>query len=326
MKQTTFQGFQRLFKKNPWQTKHWAEFQKQIGNTVFFLGDGESSALVIKKQLFKNWTYLEVPYGPLGKPDDFFWKELKLLAKKENAVFSYISPQEKIQNFPSLSVKSALSHFPKFTRILNLSNDEEEILKQMKSKGRYNIRVAQRHKVYVEESRDINAFCQLLEETTSRDGFSQNYKKHYEALLHSDVEKVKMFFALWKDESQTVHLLSAGIFILDQESCLYYYGASSNQHRDKMAPYLLQWHVIDQAKKQGCEEYDFFGIANPLNEKNDPLSGPSRFKKQFGGEVIEYSQAYDIINKPLVYFTYRCIRSARSLYKNLIYTFTNIYK
>ena len=40
----------------------------------------------------------------------------------------------------------------------------------------------------------------------------------------------------------------------------YFYGASSSEQREKMAPYLLQWGAMRWARSRGCTAYDMWGV------------------------------------------------------------------
>ena len=78
-------------------------------------------------------------------------------------------------------------------------------------------------------------------------------------------------------------MIAAGIFVFHGDTAIYYYGASSSdrEFRKHMAPYLLQWFAIGEAKKRGCTTYDFLGIASP-GSVDDRLAGVSAFKEKFG--------------------------------------------
>lgn len=58
-------------------------------------------------------------------------------------------------------------------------------------------------------------------------------------------------------------------------------GASSEEGRKKGLPLLLQWYVIRWFKEQGYQMYYMGGY----DDKN-PHSGPSLFKKGFGGQLV----------------------------------------
>ena len=96
-------------------------------------------------------------------------------------------------------------------------------------------------------------------------------------------------------------------------TAVYYYGASSDEYRNVMAPYLVQWTAIQEAKKRGCETYDFLGVAPPFDGAQDlrddvvdhPWAGVTSFKKKFGGEGVEFSEPFDLVLRPLVYSAYK---------------------
>ena len=69
-----------------------------------------------------------------------------------------------------------------------------------------------------------------------------------------------------------------------------------------MAPHLLQWEQIKEAKKRGCIEYDFWGI----DDKKWP--GVTRFKRGFGGREINYPNAHDLVFQPIWYLIYKIAR------------------
>jgi len=61
------------------------------------------------------------------------------------------------------------------------------------------------------------------------------------------------------------------------DTCVYVLGASNEEGLRSKASYVLQWHVIQEARKQGCRWYDLCGI--------NPQTNPSgyHFKKGLGG-------------------------------------------
>jgi len=91
-------------------------------------------------------------------------------------------------------------------------------------------------------------------------------------------------------------VLAAGIFIYQDEVMYYYYGASSSHKRNLMAPYLLQWKAIENAKNLGCTLYDFLGIAGP-DETNSSLAGVTDFKLKLTPDIRGVSQSYIYIHK-----------------------------
>ncbi|TSC74000.1 MAG: methicillin resistance protein, partial [Parcubacteria group bacterium Gr01-1014_33] len=87
-----------------------------------------------------------------------------------------------------------------------------------------------------------------------------------------------------------------------ESAATYLHGASSHEHREMMAPHLLHWRIIQEAKKRGCGTYDFWGI----DEKKWP--GVTRFKIGFGGDILEYPESVDVVYKRGLYRLYRFFR------------------
>ena len=95
-------------------------------------------------------------------------------------------------------------------------------------------------------------------------------------------------------------VLSAVVIVYFGNRATYFYGASSNEMREYMAPNMLHWHVIKDAKKQGYKEYDFWGIARDEKDENHEWHGLTQFKKKFGGQQLNLIGAYDyVIQKDL---------------------------
>ncbi|HPO05528.1 MAG TPA: peptidoglycan bridge formation glycyltransferase FemA/FemB family protein [Candidatus Gracilibacteria bacterium] len=306
-----FQILSKKFSPSLWQTWEWSEFQRQLGHEVVFLGHAQCLSLGIIKPLNRFFKYLELPRGPLGHPDAEFWQEVKKIAKTYHCIMVSFSPSHPLESKPKRVFPSVFQHFPCESLFLDLSQNEEELLKQMKPKGRYNIRIAQRHQIKIQESKDVNLFYPILAETTKRDHFKGHNPIYYQKMLNTFGDNAKMYLAYYFDEiSQKSEIIAGGIFIFTKDTAIYYYGASSDLHRDKMAPYLIQWQAIQEAKKRQILNYDFLGIA-PENEEHHPLNGVSRFKRQFGGREVNYPSVFDfplVFSVYLLYWIYRFIR------------------
>jgi lipid II:glycine glycyltransferase (peptidoglycan interpeptide bridge formation enzyme) len=100
---------------------------------------------------------------------------------------------------------------------------------------------------------------------------------------------------------------------------VYLYGASSNLHRNLMAPYALQWKAMQDARESGCSFYDLFGIP-PSDNPDHPMAGLYRFKTGFigdngaGGRIIHRPGSWDYPCRPLLTF---CFKGAEKLRKKL---------
>lgn len=96
----------------------------------------------------------------------------------------------------------------------------------------------------------------------------------------------------------------------------YLHGASANEHRNVMAPYLLHWEIAKDAKKDGYHYYDFRGV-NPGNANHliykKSWEGITRFKTGFGGEFVSNPPSFDLIYRPTWYRLYRLFKAVRKL-------------
>ena len=120
--------------------------------------------------------------------------------------------------------------------------------------------------------------------------------------------KIVLFIAEYKNK-----VIAANIVVLFGGRATYLHGATSSEHREVMAPHLLQWEQIKYAKSQGCAEYDFWGIVNEhtIDKRGKSWEGFTRFKRGCGGRKVNYVGYWDYpLNKPW-YFLYRLVQKFR---------------
>ena len=98
--------------------------------------------------------------------------------------------------------------------------------------------------------------------------------------------------------------ISGVIPIMYGNKTWYLYGASSNEHRNLMPNYLLQWEMIKMAIARNDDVYDFRGVSGVVDE-NHPQYGLYRFKKGFNAEFTEFIGEIYFDFKPFVYKTYK---------------------
>ena len=189
--------------------------------------------------------------------------------------------------------KTATDIQPPDTVLLSLLESEEKILSEMKSKWRYNIRLASKKGVEVKSysAKDADFPCafeeffKLFMQTSERDGVQFHQKNYYLGLLNSSAETqnapvVRLYLATHESD-----VLAGIITLFCKKEAVYLYGASGNIKRNFMPAYLLQWNAICDAKKFGCPIYDFYGCP-PEENKNHPMHGLFLFKTGFGGKLI----------------------------------------
>lgn len=323
-------AYEDFAKNNPYgtffQSVAFGEFQKKIpgrGKVWNLLTKKTNTGcLAIKQKLPFNKCWFWVPYGPLNFKGEFF-DDLAKIAKEENAVFARIEPPsnwipeytEKLKN-RWLIHPAKTRYTPQYTLVINLQNTEEEILKQMKQKGRYNIKIAEKNSVICKKSVDFNskdfdAFYEILAQTAKRDGFDIHPKYFYKTLLETFGDKNSSLYLAYLEKN----VIAGIIVIFYKDTATYYYGGADYRYRALMAPYLLQWTAVKEAKKKGMKFYDFLGIAPPSDEiKNHPWQGVTEFKKKFGGAEISYPPAFEIAYKPVWYKIFCAAKKIRHVF------------
>lgn len=189
---------------------------------------------------------------------------------------------------------------PAFVFRLDITPDEEQLLTNMHSKTRYNIRLAGKRGVTIRKTHgkaELPVFYSILEETAVRDKFLIRGYEYFELMWHELVEAglAEIFLAEYQG-----NIVSGTLALILGDKAWYLYGASSNDYRKVMPNYLIQWEMIRWARAQGCKIYDFRGVSGDLDE-NNPLYGLYRFKKGFNGEFIEFVGDWDRVYSPGLY-------------------------
>jgi len=290
------------------QSFTWARYQLEAFQRKSFIvvvWENEQllcSALCVIHRLSLGLTsYIYSPRGPLlstnQEVNQLLFREIKKIASIHKAAFFLFDPPILAEHFPQYDFLSppehspkarfqkSTSHQPQTTLFLDLRMEENEILAQMKEKGRYNIRLAQKRGVIIRTG-TVEELYPLLVETGTRDGFGIHPKGVYQKMVEVFGGQAVVLLAEYDRQ-----IISGGIFIYDGQLALYYYGASSNTHRNVMAPYLLQLEAMREGKRRGCTAYDFLGIADE-EVRNHRLSGVTEFKTKFGGKSARFIGAY----------------------------------
>ena len=292
------------------QSWKWGEFQKSVGRKVMQLIGDDWQAQGFEHQLPGLGKYLYVPRFQIS---DFGSQNFIEYLKDKNYIFLRLEPLAKLSS-SSYLLSQVKNRQPQQTLILDLTRSEEELLRRMHAKTRYNIGLAERKGVVIKQEKNIDIFWELNKKTTERDEFKSHEKKYYEKMLELDgVYQLTAYFENKPCDSAQGKPIAASIMIIFNNTATYLHGASANEFRNVMATYLLQWEGIKLGKRLNCDYYDFWGVAPLLKTENEPWAGMTRFKVGFGGEYKEYPQACDIILKPWKYWLYRFVRKIRGL-------------
>jgi lipid II:glycine glycyltransferase (peptidoglycan interpeptide bridge formation enzyme) len=301
---------------HPLQSWAWGEFRKKTGVGLSRLGFGEKKIDRVFQITWHRIPYTKFCIGYCPKsviPNKEEVEAIKIEAKKRRAVFVKFEPNEKLSPETEKKIMRLADEFnwvkgkPLFTKYtfqLDIGKSEEELLKNMHQKTRYNLRLAEKKGVEIVEDSSEQGFeeyWKLMEETTKRQGFFAHgkgyHKKMWQEMTGSGMGH--LFKAIYQDKTLTAWM----VFILN-DTIYYPYGASSNEHREVMASNLMMWEVMRYGKKQGCRLFDMWGSLGPEPDTKDPWYGFHKFKQGYGSELVEFLGTYDLVITPLLYNLY----------------------
>jgi peptidoglycan pentaglycine glycine transferase (the first glycine) len=232
--------------------------------------------------------------------------ELNRYVKRHGALALQMEPPLEIGERKSAEVATFLdaSGFhtaqaiqPARTIVLDITPGEESLLAHMKDKWRYNLRLAGRKGVQVRAAQtveDMRNWYRLLQTTGQRDQFGIHTLDYYLQAWSIFVPRRQARLFLAEYDGQ----LLAGIFVgLLAKQAIYLYGASSNERRNLMPNYLLQWEAIRWARREGATSYDFWGIPE-TDDEDEVMAGVYRFKSGWGGRMVSLVGNYEYVYHP----------------------------
>lgn len=311
------------------QSWAWGELLQASGQAVRRLGLRRDGTLVgiaqtAETSLPLGQRYIACSRGPLFADNvqtnpQALGIFLQAMRRQTGSLFARVEPIC-LPDLPSLpfSLKKSINITARSTLVTDLRQDEEALLSGMHPKTRYNVRLAEKKGVRTKmlPSSDLERVWPLFEETVERDRFRRHPKDHYAAILrHLSSENPRAFLAAAFSGEK---ILAANIMIDFGGTRTYLHGASSNEDRHLMAPYLLHWHLLLDAKRKGLVSYDWWGIAE-TDDPTNPWAGFTRFKKGFGGETVLYPGTFDAIFSPLAYGIYMRARAAARRARKLMW-------
>jgi lipid II:glycine glycyltransferase (peptidoglycan interpeptide bridge formation enzyme) len=317
-KQTWENFLERQENRSMFLSWNWAEFEQIMGSDfrTFGIFDGEKlvGVLPIKTVRARRGMYLHVRHAPV-----IDWMNAKLavstkdflvkFARKQKVDFVRISPlvEKNLKNeeaLRSLGFKPATTHSvdAELTLVIDLSQTEEEMLKNMRKQTRYYIRQAEKMGIEVKQTDGIeywNAFMKIHSDTVARQkwtAYSEKYMRIEYDIFRRD-RMARMFVSFYKGQP-----ISSAIFIYYGGQSVYHHSGSLSQFRSIPSTYLLQWEAVKYAKQRGLKFHNLWGVS-PEGEKKHPWYGLSLFKRGFGGQEVEFIHAQDLVVRPWAHVT-----------------------
>ncbi len=307
------------------QSWQWGEFHKNRGKRIFRRGLYNDNQLigVYTGQIenARRGKRLEIAGGPLIDWDDkqvvkITTEDIKKQTKIANAVFARIRPQEPYSDKMAEILKdNGYKKAPMYLSVelagvLDLTKNEEEILKGMRQRLRRALRKAAKNKITVETStnpNDIDAFYDIQLQTAKRQEFvafsKEFFKKQFKAF--SDDDQVVLYTAKLNDE-----ILAQNFMIFYGNEASYHYGVSTELGTKLSGAPLLHMRAMEDARKKGIKRYNFWGIVDE-DDTEHRFYGVSVFKRGFGVDELQYTPAHDLVVNSKKYAGTWLIETAR---------------
>ena len=312
------------------QSRFWARLKKRFGWTPLAFRTEAFDLLILVRSVVPGFLLGYCPHGPAVAvaPLD----RTQALLSLTESLHGYLAEGCGLLRFDPLWTRRSpedsseldlplrrarVDVQPPDTVIVDLDGEEDEILSRMKSKTRYNIRLAERRGVVVRESgiEGLDLWYRMYRETASRDRITIHAERYYRALfeearreLAATGAQTRLLFAYVEDEA-----VAGNIVTISGRSGLYHFGASTNRHRNLMPTYALQWEAMKLCLHEGCTEYDLGGIP-PTDDPAHPMHGLYRMKTGFGGRIVHRVGSWDSPLRPFAYRGFRAAEAVRNYY------------
>ena len=304
------------------QSPEYAKMNEILGCKTFVEDFDKKAYVLMIVRNAKRGRYLEIPCGPLVN-----WQDTKLVEKvlakitevgrREKCVFVRMRPQliatpENLKMLEKLGLKKSPMHLAaEHTVMIDLKKSEETLLSEMRRQTRYEVRRAEKVGIKVEKSNDeaiFKEFHQIQAETAKRQNFVPPNLKTLLAEREAFGQNIVIYKATLEDEP-----VAYGLFIKNGKEVDYYEAASTLLNRKMPGAYALLWQAMRDTKKEGYERFNLWGIA-PAGQPNHRYAGVTTFKTGFGGEIVEFVPAHDLVLSKVRYradFVFETIRKKK---------------
>ncbi|QQS39018.1 peptidoglycan bridge formation glycyltransferase FemA/FemB family protein [Candidatus Woesebacteria bacterium] len=291
---------------HPLQSWEWGEFRKEWGNEVVRLPFGQLMLHKIPKTNYKVATFIKGP-----KPNQSQLDTLKKIAKENNYIFIKLEPNIRHNKNSEILLKKSNARqgktlFTPTTFWIDLTRNEDDVMKSFESKTRYNIRLAQKNGVEVVEDNSGKAFekyLKLTKETVERQKFYAHSEKYHRLMwehLHTSMSVnpiARLLTAKYRGE-----IITTWIVFVWKDFLYYPYGASTFKHKNIMANNLMMWEAIRYGQKNNLKTFDLWG--------REPGKGFTKFKEGYKPEIVRFIGTWDLVTSKL-YSTYKLIDQTR---------------
>lgn len=315
---------------HPLQSWEWGEARKAMGTEIIRFG-GYLQDELVEAYLMTIHPIPHTPYKIGYIPRSYILPStlldfLKEFARSNKIIFIKFEPDSNMSDVANQAItdlkktynirRSAHPLFPDWTMELGLVLSEEELLANLKSKTRYNIRLAAKKGVVIKEmntEEGFEIFAKLYFDTTKRQHYFGHNKSYHRTIWENLKGSLATILIAWYENTP----LAAYELFLFKNKLYYPYGGSSEEYRNLMGANLLMWEAIRYGKKHHAETFDMWGASAPNAEDGNIFGGFTRFKEGYNAQYVEKIGSYDFIINQHAYSLYSITHRLRNWYLNL---------
>jgi FemAB family len=297
------------------QSTLWQRVQAALGHDVIWsLDEGWMWAGAIRSGRFPRYVYL--PHGPTAVSGAAMTDALRdaiHAARSRSLDFVRAEPAgaSAAVALRATGARPSRSIQPHWTWVLDLTPDEPALRKGLSAGHRGAINAAPRRGLTIRSSTDpddIDVFVRL-QETTAATGRYRGQSESYHRIVAA---------TLMPERAATLYIAEAAgeavaaALCFDFAATRYYAHAVSHPEtgRKLQAAAPLVWRMIVDARADGAQRFDFWGIT-PGGVAGHPWEGFSQFKRSFGGEAVERAGTWDLGVRPVRHGLYRVVARLR---------------
>ena len=306
------------------QSPSYEKMNELLGDKVLKIETKNAFTLATVRNA-KRGRYLEIPCGPLAdfnnkKAVKEIFEKIREAAKEEKCVFARVRPQllaseKNLTILKDLGLKKSPMHLAaEHTVMIDLTKSEDELMSAMRRQTRYEVRRVD--KLGIKVSRDnsekmFKEFHRVQAETARRQGFVPPSLK----VLLAEREAFGDNIWIYKAELDK-KAIAYGLIIADGLEGDYYEAASTELNRKLPGAYAIIWRTMRDLKACGYKRFNLWGIA-PSGQPHHRYAGVTTFKTGFGGEIVEYVPAHDIVISRVGYLKNLVVEKARKKRRHL---------
>jgi hypothetical protein len=294
------------------QSWAWGEVQRAVGwpPERVRLPSGGRAQVLVRGPINFEWGYTPrgpVPAGMQAVGELVMWARTRGLAMLR---VELEGPAELANDLSTAGFRRGPLMEARRTAIVALG-DNETMLASFRKSTRYNLRVAERSAVVVDEIYDTTELSRQVLLTSQRHRVYITGADFHRSVANS-MPHTRIYVARIGDE-----VLAAMLVVYHDRRAYYLIAGSSGLGREAMPSYALQWRAMRDARDAGCADYDLCGLPMP-DHPDDPWRNLEQFKTGFGGRIVEYPGAWDIVLGSTRYWFLRRVHRLRLSGKRLV--------